>query len=633
MLDITALMLHAAATSSRTSMVLSDAAGRAVWVNAAFCELSGYSVEQALGQRLNALLAGPDTDPATLESLARGLAMEQPVDTALLVYRQSGESFWSRLRCEPIIGSSGALEGWFRIDADITAVRQSEAAAGRAQSLLVEAQRLSRMGSWEWRIEGDVVEWSDELFTLYGLDPSHGAPAYAEHASLMEPESFSRLGMAVQSAITTGAPYDLPDLRIIRQDGTRRVGAAKGEVIRDRNGSIVGLRGTLQDVTEAFEAERHRCDLEERLQLALESSGDGVYDWDMVAGSVSYSARWKQMLGYADQEIGDSPEEWSSRVHPDDLPVAMMHVEAHLRRESPSLDVDMPMRRKDGSWHWVRSRGKVVARTASGEPARFVGTHLDIQTEKDAEASLRHARDAAEAATRAKSEFLARMSHELRTPLNSIIGFSRLVHSQCGTLLGPTHALRLERVVANGKHLLALINDILDLSKVEAQRMPVELGDVSVARLIDEVRSMLEPLTPPNVTLHMTPISESLIIVSDYGKLTQLLVNIIGNALKFTQEGWVRVNIDTSDDALIITVSDTGPGIPQHRLEAIFEAFEQGNGSTHRTHGGTGLGLTISRSLVALLGGTLTVHSTRDAGATFCITLPRVRPRFEALAA
>jgi PAS domain S-box-containing protein len=620
----TAARLVASVASTSMPMLLTDAQGCVVWVNDAFTALSGYTTGDLAGRRPVELLAGPETDVQTLHWISEQLRAERAFTTELLSYRKTGESYWTALQVDPVRGDDGRPAGWLCIERDVTAARESAEALRRAQSLLLEAQRLARLGSWEWKTDGDVVQWSPELFHIYGIDPSQGAPSFASHDQLLEPTSLARLNAAVEEAVMHGTAYHLERLRIVRRDGTGRWVTARGEVIRDRSKQVIGLRGTLQDVTEAYEAERSRVELEEQLRFALDGSGDGIYDWDLRTNRVMYSSRWKSMLGYDDDDVGDSLDDWSSRAHPDDLPIALGNVEAHLRGETATYTVDMRMRRKDGAWHWIRSRGKVVARDQDGNAARFVGTHSDIQAEKQAESALRDARDAAEAATRSKSEFLARMSHELRTPLNSIIGFSQTVLKARATALGPRHADQLARVVSNGKHLLSLLNDVLDLAKIEAHRMTVEVSPFSLSDLLTEVRGMLEPLAQPGVAFLIDAPDDLVIITSDRSKLTQLLVNVIGNALKFTDQGSVRVLTTVHDTAVAIEVRDTGPGIPRTRLEAIFEAFEQGNGSTERRHGGTGLGLAISRQLVSLLGGTLTVDSEETRGAVFRIELPHV---------
>ncbi len=239
---------------------------------------------------------------------------------------------------------------------------------------------------------------------------------------------------------------------------------------------------------------------------------------------------------------------------------------------------------------------------------------------RQVEAALR----ATETASRAKSEFLANMSHELRTPLNSVIGFANVLLKNSSGHLQPQDLAYLQRIRANGLHLLNLINAVLDLSKVEAGKMELHLGSVALERVVYETLEELEgrfvdTLVVPHVVLPPTlqPIE------GDEGKLKQVLINLIGNAVKFTDEGTVTISVRVNENAqpMRIDVIDTGIGIPANRLAAIFDSFEQGDGGTRRRHGGTGLGLSISRSLCQLMGYRLTVVSEVGAGSAFSVLL------------
>ena len=265
--------------------------------------------------------------------------------------------------------------------------------------------------------------------------------------------------------------------------------------------------------------------------------------------------------------------------------------------------------------------------TASGGR---VSLRTDISNLKRIQRELEEARSKAEEANRAKSGFLARMSHELRTPLNAIIGFSRLVKSNKHGVLTEKDVNYLDRVSSNGEHLLALINDMLDLSRIEAGKMPVVIEEIDCNAMIVETVRMLDSQSAHDavrVVAHSSP--RQLNLSTDASKLRQVLINLIGNALKFTAQGTVTVSVHVGTERpgdIVFAVSDTGIGIPSDRLSAIFDAFEQADGTTSRQYGGTGLGLTISRTLCSLISATLTVESTVGVGSTFRVTCaPLVR--------
>jgi signal transduction histidine kinase/response regulator RpfG family c-di-GMP phosphodiesterase len=250
---------------------------------------------------------------------------------------------------------------------------------------------------------------------------------------------------------------------------------------------------------------------------------------------------------------------------------------------------------------------------------------VEIAERKRAQEELRHAKETAEAASRTKSQFLANMSHELRTPLNSVIGFTNILLKNKGGNLHPEDLTFLERIVANGKHLLDLINQVLDLSKIEARRVEVETSMVTLDRLIAVIIGQFEPQLrdrPVKLTAelpdHIAPLE------TDAGKLKQVIINLVGNALKFTERGSIIVRVAVEEGThrpARITVADTGIGIPEDRLAVIFDAFQQGDPSTTRKYGGTGLGLTISKALCELMGYRLEVASQPGKGSAFSILL------------
>jgi PAS domain S-box-containing protein len=250
----------------------------------------------------------------------------------------------------------------------------------------------------------------------------------------------------------------------------------------------------------------------------------------------------------------------------------------------------------------------------------------DVTPRLRAEEAMRAAKDEAEAANQAKSRFLANMSHELRTPLNSVIGFANVLMKNKGDRLSDKDLNFVGRIVSNGRHLLTLINEVLDLAKIEAGRMDLDLSTVDLGHLVRETTQQIEGQVRGKPVELRTEVPDGLDMVeTDAHKLKQVLINLIGNAIKFTAEGSVTVRVradEAGGRATAIEVVDTGLGIPESRLEAIFEAFQQADSGTSRRFGGTGLGLTISRSMVQLLGGEMRVESEEGKGSVFTIELP-----------
>jgi PAS domain S-box-containing protein len=367
---------------------------------------------------------------------------------------------------------------------------------------------------------------------------------------------------------------------------------------------------------------------EERFDLAMRGSNDGVWDWDLPSGRVYFSPRWKEMLGHAEDEIGPALSEWSSRVHPDDMPMAMAAIEAHFSGETSHFEVVFRFRHSDGHYLWLLSRGMAV-RDAAGQPLRMVGTHTDVSAHKQAEAALILSKEAAEAASRAKSEFLANMSHEIRTPMNGVLGMLMLAMDTPLTeeqreFLGMAHS--------SANSLLHIINDILDFSKIEAGRLDVQPEAVGVVELAEEVLRMHQ-LACREKALELTSQVDPDLparMMLDPLRVKQVLINLLGNAIKFTHQGSVHLEIRRIGQGVRFAVRDTGIGIAKENQAAVFQAFTQADGSITRRFGGTGLGLSISYRLVELMGGMMGVTSDPGMGSEFFFLLPIELPRASA---
>jgi two-component system sensor histidine kinase/response regulator len=411
---------------------------------------------------------------------------------------------------------------------------------------------------------------------------------------------------------------------------------------QDEIGELIG--GFNQLLETLSRRELALAESEFRWKFAIEGAGDGLWDWNLATGSAVFSPRWKEMLGFADNEIENNATEWTKRVHPDDMPDVMATIQAHLDGKTDSAVVENRMLCKDGSWGWVLGRGMVVSRDATGKPLRMIGTNTDITERKKVERELeqhRHhlealvqertaalsiAKEAAEAANRAKSTFLSNMSHELRTPMNAIMGMTDLVLRRSSN---PQQQDQLGKVLQASRHLLHVINDILDISKIEAERLTLERVSFQLGEVLENLTSLIgHKVTEKGLTLHidLPPELARRALQGDPLRLGQILLNLAGNALKFTEIGGITLRVQAleespSDMLLRIDVQDTGIGISAEDQKRLFTAFEQADGSMTRRYGGTGLGLAISKRLAKLMGGDIGVDSQLGAGSTFRLTV------------
>jgi PAS domain S-box-containing protein len=377
---------------------------------------------------------------------------------------------------------------------------------------------------------------------------------------------------------------------------------------------------------------------EEQLILALDATGIGIWDWDISTDQVHFSPQWKAMLGYAPHEIQDSFEAWKRLWHPDDEARILKCINDHLSGVSESYYVAHRLRHKDGTWRWILALGKMFP-AEQGLPVRWVGAHVDITARREVENRLQEMNRQlelsaeraqalavqAQSAAAAKAEFLANMSHEIRTPMNAVVGMTELLET---TDLDPTQADYVSTIRTSGESMLALINDILDFSKIESGKLDLEIRPVELAHCLQtalELTSRAAELKGLYLKLEIDELCPKHFL-GDVTRIRQILVNLVSNAVKFTERGGVQVRVSreilANSDRLIFSVHDTGIGIPPDRMDRLFKSFSQVDSSTARNYGGTGLGLAICHRLVTLMGGTIRVTSKPSEGSCFSFEIP-----------
>jgi PAS domain S-box-containing protein len=503
----------------------------------------------------------------------------------------------------------------------------------------------------------------------------------------------------------------------------------------------------------ADEMTRRLSRSEERQRFALEGVGDGLWDWQIKTGEVFFSKRWKEMLGFAEDEISGNLNEWEKRIYPDDLEKVYISINAYLAGDASLYNSEHRVLCKDGSYKWILDRGVVVERDSDGLPVRMVGSHsdisdkkqaelallaernfvdtvfntiesilividrhgtivkfncyaqdftgysyeavqspffwkrflkqeqrdgvedvfklakqgqikkryqncwlntqgeeklfdwfnslisnesgemmylvsvgVDITLQKEAEETLKHAKEQAEAASRAKSSFVANMSHEVRTPMNAVLGLTRLV---LDSELAPQQRDYLEKVQDASTALLSILNDILDYSKIEAGKLRLESIDYALDGVLRNVVGLFSAKAEEKHIEIYYRVAENVpaILSGDALRLSQVLNNLVGNAIKFTDQGKVGVYVERHSDVqgkseLIFSVQDTGIGMTSEQSNRLFHSFTQADDSTTRKYGGTGLGLTISKQLIELMGGGIGVESEFGKGSRFFFSIP-----------
>ncbi len=420
-------------------------------------------------------------------------------------------------------------------------------------------------------------------------------------------------------AVLEGRSSPSFEVEFVARDGrvVRCLGSANS---RFQDGAPVAIRSIFRDVSGEVDARKKLEAFQANLRALVENTGDAIWSVDRSLRLITFNTAFSMALEARtgrEPRTGDPPEVTFPAA---DAPWYREMFARALKGEAFSElrdeEIGGQIRSYEHFFNPIREADGITGAAVFGK---------DVTARRRTQLALRMAKEEAERANKAKSQFLANMSHELRTPLNSVIGFTNIVSKNRGGRLTPQELGYLERISANGKHLLDLINEVLDLAKIEAGRMELDLRNVALGPLIQETLGQIEgQVREKHLVLRGVVPSGTLEVRTDPGKLKQVLINLLGNALKFTEKGEVVVEVVLRPDGATpgsIRVRDTGIGIPPDRLSAIFEAFQQADGTTSRKYGGTGLGLTISRSLCQLLGYDLKVESEVGRGSVFSILL------------
>jgi two-component system, sensor histidine kinase and response regulator len=408
----------------------------------------------------------------------------------------------------------------------------------------------------------------------------------------------------------------------IRQDGEVICGRLTVSLVRDAAGEPRYFVAQIQDITPYKAAGRALRDAEARYRALVEQIPAVVYvdRPEPLSASDYISPRIEALLGYTQEEWLTTPDWWLTYVHPDDRERILAEL-AKAHETSESIHLEYRFVARDGRVVWVQDEGELI-RDEDGVPQYWQGFIVDITDRKQAEEELRAAKEAAEEASRLKSAFLSMATHELRTPLTIISGYVELLAAS-NTRYTAEEREFLDITRTSIQTLTSLVNDLLDLARIEAGRMELEVTAVDVAEAIERVRRMVAAqAAAKGIGLEVETASDTSPVAADPDRLVQILLNLVGNAVKFTERGGVRVTARPADHGVEIAVADTGIGIPPEVLPRIFDEFRQADAGTTRKFGGSGLGLAIAKRLVGLQAGTISVESDVGVGTTFTVWLP-----------
>jgi PAS domain S-box-containing protein len=603
-----------------------DDQGRVTRMNTVAERLLGWTEGQAQGQRLWQVFEREDRPADYLARNPVEVMAEQgdSIDRAhhVMAISRSGLRTPVEVKAALTRAADGSPRGMAVVFRDQTRKVMAEAESARLAAI-VESSNDAIIGK---TLDGRITSWNRAAQAMFGYTQQEvlGQPVQMLIPPNREIEEMRILGDLASGA--TVAPFDTFRRR---RDGSLVQVSLSISPIRNSRGQVIGASKIARDITAQRQAEAALRESDARLRFTLDAAQIGDWSMNLDTGRIEGSIRHDRCFGYDTLQAGWTGETFLEHVHPEDRAEVNEHVVRAVRALGEYV-VDYRVIWPDGSLHWLRSHASV--RHEGGVASGLVGIVTDITREKEAEAARLNAQRLEaenrqiQAASRLKSQFLANMSHELRTPLNAIIGFAELLHNGLVPVTSPKHRDYLGHIGTSGRHLLQLINDVLDLSKVESGKFEFFPEPVQLPRVVGEVCNVLGAVAQRKGIELRTELDERVHeLVLDPARLKQALYNYLANAIKFTPEGGV-VTVRAQPEGELrwrLEVQDNGIGIAPENLGRLFHDFQQLDAGYNKAHQGTGLGLALTRRLVEAQGGSVGVRSTLGEGSVFHLVMDR----------
>jgi PAS domain S-box-containing protein len=600
-----------------------DLSGRHTYSNQSLLNLLGYGPDEVVGRDYSDFLH--EEDSQAVKKLFPKLVAEKRGWNGWVLrwWHRDGSYRFLESNATPIFNSSGEVVGFRGVDRDITERKEMEGNYRRLSSLTSDyVHYCTRTGDSSFRVQW--VEGAISSISGYRIKDvlTMGCFLPLVHPDDQQTASdyFLSLVPGDRKSIEFRIVTQKKEIRWVSEKSRCEAGPSDGELI---------LLGAVTDITERKQAEEALFKSREMLVQTQQLARVGSWLLDVSSNQLTWSEETSRIFGVDPQPFAFSYDTFLKAVHPEDRAAVDAAYSTSLRDGRDTYEIGHRIVRQDtGEVRYVYEKCQ-HERDANGAIIRSIGMVQDVTERKTNEVALLAATQAAEAANRAKGQFLAKMSHEIRTPMTSIIGFGELLED---TALDPKQQKYLAAINSSGNTLSSLIDDVLDLSKVDAGELAIKLEDISLHDFIRKLGSLQEQqaaLKDLSLSVSIdTAVPEFLI--GDALRIQQVLLNLLGNAIKFTEKGEVGIEVSLVEETdvrvlLDVAVKDTGIGIPTGLLDKIFEPFTQASGVNSQNYGGSGLGLSISQSLAALMGGSLRVESRVGAGSTFHLILPLKR--------
>jgi PAS domain S-box-containing protein len=626
---LSALNMHAIVS-------IADSVGKIIDVNPAYCRISGYSREEILTGNHRLITTGIQS-PDFLSHMWRTISSGTPWRGEVCNRHKNGSLYWVDTFIAPFKNAKGNIEKFISIRTDITTSKKAASRLASQRSALANIIEGTNVGTWEWNVETGEVRINERWCDQIGYEISELTQfTIATWDGLTHPEDLPKAKKQFQMHFKHELPYYEFETRMRHKNGHWIWVQTRGRLSSfTAQGRPEWMAGTQMDITERKLAEmelqrstQQLLTMRDQLSKAAEVAELGVWTWHLDVDMMICNERMYELYEATDDmRINGMPHAyWRSRVHPDDIDA----VESKLRAVILGTKTFNPIFRIITSTKGVRyiQAAGGVEHDQHGKATLITGINRDITLQYKAEEALRQAKQAADDANRAKSAFLANMSHEIRTPMNAILGMLTLLRK---TTLSTQQSDYTSKTENAARSLLTLLNDILDISKVESGKMTLDPTPFNIEELLRDLAVILSINLGSKPVEIIFDIDAQLpnFLIGDAMRLKQVLTNLCSNAIKFTEQGLVKLSIqviqqDAHSVSFCVEVSDTGIGIAPENQQRIFDSFTQAEASTTRRFGGTGLGVAISQRFVRMMGGELSLESALDQGSRFqfTITLP-----------